>query len=114
MTVPGLDIAQEFPPALTGCKSTEIGREQGFGGIEHWSGIGQTISTICCGWLNRGLAMGAGMLFLGQLDFTWEGLAGPPLEESGLYEEDLKMLPERVVERENTGAFCQQEESVAR
>jgi len=35
---------------------------------EHWSGIGQQISTICCGWLNRGLAMGEGMLFLGQLD----------------------------------------------
>ena len=30
--------------------------------------IGQTISTVCCGWLNRGLAMGEGMLFLGQLD----------------------------------------------
>ena len=26
------------------------------------------ISTVCCGWLNRGLAMGEGMLFLGQLD----------------------------------------------
>ena len=25
-------------------------------------------STVCCGWLNRGLAMGEGMLFLGQLD----------------------------------------------
>ena len=35
---------------------------------EHGSGIGQTISTVCCGWLNRGLAMGEGMLFLGQLD----------------------------------------------
>jgi quinohemoprotein ethanol dehydrogenase len=35
---------------------------------EHWSQISQTISTICCGWLNRGLAMGEGMLFIGQLD----------------------------------------------
>jgi len=35
---------------------------------EHWSGIGQQISTVCCGWLNRGLGMGEGMLFLGQLD----------------------------------------------
>ena len=35
---------------------------------EHWSGIDQTISTVCCGWLNRGLAMGEGMLFIGQLD----------------------------------------------
>jgi alcohol dehydrogenase (cytochrome c) len=32
------------------------------------SGLDQTISTVCCGWLNRGLAMGEGMLFLGQLD----------------------------------------------
>src|SRR5437667_12704072 len=30
---------------------------------EHWSQIGQTISTVCCGWINRGLAMGEGMLF---------------------------------------------------
>ena len=35
---------------------------------EHWSGIDQKISTVCCGWVNRGLAMGEGMLFLGQLD----------------------------------------------
>jgi quinohemoprotein ethanol dehydrogenase len=35
---------------------------------EHWSQISQQISTVCCGWLNRGLAMGDGMLFLGQLD----------------------------------------------
>ena len=35
---------------------------------ERLSGIDQTISTVCCGWLNRGLAMGEGMLFLGQLD----------------------------------------------
>src|SRR5436190_3939691 len=35
---------------------------------ERWSGIDQQISTVCCGWLNRGLAMGEGMLFLGQLD----------------------------------------------
>jgi len=35
---------------------------------ERWSGIDQKISTVCCGWLNRGMAMGEGMLFLGQLD----------------------------------------------
>src|SRR6202163_208560 len=35
---------------------------------ERWSGIDQQITTVCCGWLNRGLAMGEGMLFLGQLD----------------------------------------------
>jgi len=35
---------------------------------ERWSGIDQKISTVCCGWDNRGLALGEGMLFLGQLD----------------------------------------------
>src|SRR5437879_8964312 len=35
---------------------------------KRWSLIDQKISTVCCGWLNRGLAMGEGMLFLGQLD----------------------------------------------
>ena len=35
---------------------------------ERWSHIDQSINTVCCGWLNRGLAMGEGMLFLGQLD----------------------------------------------
>src|SRR2546421_6306559 len=35
---------------------------------EHWSGIDQKISTVCCGWVNRGLAMGEEMLFLGQFD----------------------------------------------
>jgi len=35
---------------------------------ERWSGIDQKISTVCCGWDNRGLAMGEGMVFLGQLD----------------------------------------------
>jgi quinohemoprotein ethanol dehydrogenase len=35
---------------------------------QRWSGIDQKISTICCGWDARGLAMGEGKLFLGQLD----------------------------------------------
>src|SRR3984893_10723857 len=35
---------------------------------ERWSYIDQKISSVCCGWVNRGLAMGEGMLFLGQLD----------------------------------------------
>src|SRR5215216_4927745 len=35
---------------------------------EYWSGIDQKISTICCGWVNRGLAMGEGHIYLGQLD----------------------------------------------
>src|ERR1700746_1135499 len=30
---------------------------------EYWSGIDQKISTVCCGWVNRGLAMGEGLLF---------------------------------------------------
>ena len=35
---------------------------------EHRSEIDQKISTVCCGWANRGLAMGDGLLFIGQLD----------------------------------------------
>ena len=35
---------------------------------EYWSGIDQTISTVCCGWVNRGLAMGEEQIYLGQLD----------------------------------------------
>src|ERR1700759_1899819 len=35
---------------------------------EYWSGIEQNISTVCCGWANRGLAMGEGLVYLGQLD----------------------------------------------
>ncbi|HXH12549.1 MAG TPA: PQQ-binding-like beta-propeller repeat protein [Alphaproteobacteria bacterium] len=35
---------------------------------EYRSGIDQKIGTACCGWDNRGLAMGEGMLFFGQLD----------------------------------------------
>lgn len=35
---------------------------------QRWSGIDQKINTVCCGWDNRGLAMGEGKLFLGQLD----------------------------------------------
>ena len=35
---------------------------------EYWSGIDQKISTACCGWVNRGLAMGEGLLYFGQLD----------------------------------------------
>src|ERR1700738_4273197 len=35
---------------------------------ERWSGIDQKLTSVCCGWVNRGLAMGEGMLFLGQLD----------------------------------------------
>ena len=32
------------------------------------SGISQKISTVCCGWLNRGVALGDGRVYFGQLD----------------------------------------------
>jgi len=32
------------------------------------SGIDQKIDTICCGWLSRGVALGAGKVYIGQLD----------------------------------------------
>ena len=35
---------------------------------EHKSGIDQSITTICCGWLNRGVALGDGRVYVGQLD----------------------------------------------
>src|ERR1700751_851213 len=31
---------------------------------EHWSQISQQISTVCCGWLKRGLGMGERMLVI--------------------------------------------------
>ncbi len=35
---------------------------------QHKSGIDQNISTVCCGWDNRGVGVGDGKVFLGQLD----------------------------------------------
>src|SRR5215831_6330111 len=35
---------------------------------KRWSWIDRMKLTACCGWLSRGLAMGEGMLFVGQLD----------------------------------------------
>ena len=35
---------------------------------EYWSDVDKRISALCCGWVNRGLAMGEGLLFFGQLD----------------------------------------------
>jgi quinohemoprotein ethanol dehydrogenase len=35
---------------------------------EHLSKIDQNISTVCCGWDNRGVAIGDGKVFIGQLD----------------------------------------------
>jgi alcohol dehydrogenase (cytochrome c) len=37
---------------------------------EHLSHIDQSISTVCCGWDNRGVAVGEGKVFVGQLDGT--------------------------------------------
>src|SRR5262245_53671605 len=37
---------------------------------EYHSGIDQNISTVCCGWDNRGVALGQGSVFIGQLDGT--------------------------------------------
>jgi quinohemoprotein ethanol dehydrogenase len=35
---------------------------------ERWSGIDQKITSVCCGWVNRGLAISDDLVFLGQLD----------------------------------------------
>jgi quinohemoprotein ethanol dehydrogenase len=35
---------------------------------QRWSWIDPKITVVCCGWLSRGLAMGEGKLFIGQLD----------------------------------------------
>jgi alcohol dehydrogenase (cytochrome c) len=32
------------------------------------SGISEKINTICCGWLSRGVAIGEGKVYIGQLD----------------------------------------------
>ncbi len=41
---------------------------------EHRSGIDQNINTICCGWDNRGVALGEGKVFIGYLDGTFNAL----------------------------------------
>ena len=35
---------------------------------QYKANLDQEISTVCCGWLNRGVAIGDGRLYLGQLD----------------------------------------------
>jgi alcohol dehydrogenase (cytochrome c) len=35
---------------------------------EYQAHLNQNISTVCCGWLNRGVAIGEGRVYLGQLD----------------------------------------------
>jgi len=32
---------------------------------EYWSGINPKITTVCCGWDNRGVALGEGLVFFG-------------------------------------------------
>jgi alcohol dehydrogenase (cytochrome c) len=41
---------------------------------EHRSGIDQNISTVCCGWDSRGVAVGGEMVFLGYLDGSFGAL----------------------------------------
>jgi quinohemoprotein ethanol dehydrogenase len=41
---------------------------------EYHSGIDQNISTVCCGWDNRGVALGQGAVYMGQLDGTFVAL----------------------------------------
>src|SRR5271170_532341 len=41
---------------------------------QHLSGIDQNINTVCCGWDNRGVAVGDGKVFVGQLDGTFVAL----------------------------------------
>ena len=35
---------------------------------EYKAHLDQTINTVCCGWLSRGVALGDGKVYLGQLD----------------------------------------------
>jgi quinohemoprotein ethanol dehydrogenase len=41
---------------------------------QHLSGLDQNISTVCCGWDNRGVAVGEDKVFIGQLDGTFVAL----------------------------------------
>ena len=36
---------------------------------EHKANLDQTISVVCCGWESRGVALGAGKVYIGQLDW---------------------------------------------
>ena len=35
---------------------------------EYQAHLEQTISTVCCGWLSRGVALGDGKVYIGRLD----------------------------------------------
>jgi quinohemoprotein ethanol dehydrogenase len=41
---------------------------------EHRSGIDQNITTVCCGWDNRGVAVADGKVFIGYLDGSFVAL----------------------------------------
>src|ERR1700676_1664121 len=41
---------------------------------EHRSGIDQSITTVCCGWDNRGVAVADGKVFIGYLDGSFVAL----------------------------------------
>jgi len=41
---------------------------------EHRGNLNQNISTVCCGWLNRGVALGAGLVYYNRLDGWTEAL----------------------------------------
>src|SRR6516165_2531543 len=70
---------------------------------EHRSGIEQNISTVCCGWDNRGVAVGEGKVFLGRRLFRRPrhqdrqgGLADPARPLAGrLHHHRRAALPQR-------------------
>ena len=49
---------------------------------QRWSGIDQKLTSVCYGWDNRGLAMGEGLLFLGQLDANVVALDSKSVEDA--------------------------------
>jgi glucose dehydrogenase len=40
---------------------------------EYKGNLDQKISTVCCGWLSRGVAIGDGKLYLGSISGSWTG-----------------------------------------
>jgi alcohol dehydrogenase (cytochrome c) len=41
---------------------------------EYYSGLDQSVSTVCCGWDNRGVAVGGGFVYSGRLDGSFVAL----------------------------------------
>ena len=50
---------------------------------KRWSWIDEKMTTVCCGWDNRGLAMGESILFVGQLDANVVALDLKTVEKCG-------------------------------